>query len=342
MINNFKKKLLDKNTKEIRVAYFGGSITKGAGSSKWAETSYRALVTKWLRETYKDKEIVEINAAIGGTGSDFGVYRMNIEVTEKKPDLIFIEFCTNDSVLEDCTKYEEAMILNFKRDLPNCDLVLVETITQRMYEMLLKGETIESVDSYDTLSKKYGIDLVDVGHEFVKRVQSGEGTFLTYTQEGVHPIDCGHKIYADKVIDYLKVVLGEDSENQYPDARLVPCKSINHGDFKYVEDSFYLDLGKIVAEEKDQKLEFEFDGTAIGAIVWFCKEAGKYKYRIDDGEYEYSSCYDSYCETFNRINCVFFSRDLKPGHHKLEIVALGEKDEKSLGTKIEIAAFLVS
>ena len=56
MINNFRTKLNDNRVKQVKVAYFGGSITQGAGSSKWAETSYRAIVTRWLKETFTAQE----------------------------------------------------------------------------------------------------------------------------------------------------------------------------------------------------------------------------------------------------------------------------------------------
>ena len=44
----------------------------GSGASKPNETSYRALTTRWFREQFPKAELVEINAAIGGTGSDLG------------------------------------------------------------------------------------------------------------------------------------------------------------------------------------------------------------------------------------------------------------------------------
>lgn len=343
MIEKFRKKLMDPSVKELKVAYFGGSITQGAGASKWSETCYRALVTKWLRETYKDKEITEINASIGGTGSDFGVYRMNLEITGRQPDLVFIEFCTNDSVLENCGTYEEGMIQNLRRDLPDCDIVLIETITEPMYKRLLKMEKIESVENYERLSHKYGIDLVNIGAEFVKRVQAGKGDFLTYTNEGVHPNDTGYSIYADKIIDYLKNVLSDKETDVLPKTSMVFCKDMDCQDFVYVnDDSFYQNMGYAFADEKGKKITFEFEGTAVGIIMHYCKESGKYLYRIDDGEYIERDSFDSYCLTFNRIGFLFFTRELKPGRHRLEIVAKGEKDERSEGCKIKITAFLCS
>ncbi len=42
----------------------------------------------------------EINAAIGGTGSDLGVYRLKQDVLDHKPDLMFVEFAVNDGATE--------------------------------------------------------------------------------------------------------------------------------------------------------------------------------------------------------------------------------------------------
>ena len=42
---------------EVRVAYFGGSITAAAG--------WRVKTFQWLKETYPQAKLVEINAAIG-------------------------------------------------------------------------------------------------------------------------------------------------------------------------------------------------------------------------------------------------------------------------------------
>src|SRR5438128_9003460 len=81
--------------KPVTVAYLGGSITSGAGASDLAKTSYRALVTQWLRNRYPPARINEINAAVGGTGSIYGSLRVRRDVIAYKPDLVFIEFAIN-------------------------------------------------------------------------------------------------------------------------------------------------------------------------------------------------------------------------------------------------------
>src|SRR5262245_58940618 len=41
----------------VTIAYMGGAITAGAGASSPEKTSYRALVTDWLRKRYPKSEI---------------------------------------------------------------------------------------------------------------------------------------------------------------------------------------------------------------------------------------------------------------------------------------------
>src|SRR5436305_1822958 len=57
---------------DTTIAYFGGSITAAAG--------YRVKTLKWFRDTYPQTKITEVNAAIGGTGSDLGAFRCNGDV----------------------------------------------------------------------------------------------------------------------------------------------------------------------------------------------------------------------------------------------------------------------
>ena len=61
--------------KKLTIGFFGGSITEGAGATSWDGTSWRANITRDLKETYPDAEITAVNAAIGGTGTDLGLYR---------------------------------------------------------------------------------------------------------------------------------------------------------------------------------------------------------------------------------------------------------------------------
>ncbi|WP_286177263.1 SGNH/GDSL hydrolase family protein [Rhodopirellula sp. JC639] len=72
----------------VHVAYLGGSITAAPG--------WRVQSRQWLQEQYPEATVNEIHAAIGGTGSDLGVFRLGRDVLQHHPDLLFVEFAVND------------------------------------------------------------------------------------------------------------------------------------------------------------------------------------------------------------------------------------------------------
>ena len=163
MLKNTYAKL--KNGEDVTVAYIGGSITEGAGSTDKKTRGWRSLTTAWLKETYPSSDITEINATIGGTGSDLAVFRLDRDVLKYSPDLLFIEFAVNDTGVSGCEEYEEAMIRRVLKTSPLTDVVLVLTCTKSIFERSLKGEYSDSRISYEVLSEHYDLPLLDIGED---------------------------------------------------------------------------------------------------------------------------------------------------------------------------------
>ena len=61
----------------VKIAYLGGSIT--------AQPGWRPKTLAYFQKTYPMATFSEINAAIGGTGSDLGVFRLKRDVLDKNP-----------------------------------------------------------------------------------------------------------------------------------------------------------------------------------------------------------------------------------------------------------------
>lgn len=95
MLENTLYKLKIEN--KLTLGFFGGSITEGAGASDAEKTSWRGAVTEWFRERYPDHEINAIQGAVGGTGCEMGIFRLDRDLLSGKPDLVFIEFSVNDA-----------------------------------------------------------------------------------------------------------------------------------------------------------------------------------------------------------------------------------------------------
>ncbi len=64
--------------RQVRIGYIGGSITE-------AKDGWRDLTFNWFRLTYPQTAFYQVNATIGGTGSNLGVFRMEHDVFSGKP-----------------------------------------------------------------------------------------------------------------------------------------------------------------------------------------------------------------------------------------------------------------
>jgi lysophospholipase L1-like esterase len=76
------------------IVVFGDSLTAGtsvAGESRWA-----SLLEKGLRRKHPDLRPTVINAGVGGNTSREGLARMEKDVLSQHPDLVIVEFGSND------------------------------------------------------------------------------------------------------------------------------------------------------------------------------------------------------------------------------------------------------
>jgi|GEM_PF-116804 len=81
----------------LRVAFLGGSLTWGAVASDPQITSCRARLARQLEATYPEAHFRCHDAAIGGTGSTLGIFRLERDVLAHGPDLVFLDFTINDN-----------------------------------------------------------------------------------------------------------------------------------------------------------------------------------------------------------------------------------------------------
>lgn len=83
---------------QATVAFIGGSVTVGEGASDSEATSYRALTYRYLERRFPNVAFTFINAAIGGTTSTYGAFRLEDHVLDHGGvDLLFVEFAVNDA-----------------------------------------------------------------------------------------------------------------------------------------------------------------------------------------------------------------------------------------------------
>ncbi len=215
-VPNFYAKL--KAGKAVKVGYFGGSITSQPG--------WRVHSLNYFKEKFPNADISEINAAIGGTGSDLGAFRLQRDVLSKKPDLVFVEFAVNDGGVkaEAIVPQMEGIVRQIWKADASTDICFVYTMTFRDLERLQQGRAMPSSAVMEYISEYYKIPSINMALEVVKLEKEGKlvmrtdeapverpsGTELDalsaipltadgkipFSKDGVHPFpNTGHVVY---------------------------------------------------------------------------------------------------------------------------------------------------
>lgn len=352
------------NCKSFTVGYFGGSITEGAGASNAGETSWRARVTAWLRENYPNCEIIEVQAAIGGTGSELGVYRCDRDLVSHKPDLVFYEFSVNDSETPDIKSLfnnTESIFRKIFAANDTADIIVLHTMTESIANELEKGFEYVSRTAHTLAAHYYTVPVVEMGEALRSKVKESGGDWLKYTADRVHPNDNGYLVYTECVKGYVERMLRSAKEISAPLKRNLPERvfdSKNTLESAHIEDSCQAELGNgwhkvekdlcrryphyIEASEPNAEFTYKFRGKRIGVYFMLASDSGNFEAMIDNDETQIVHTWDEYALSFDRAGHKMLACDLPYGEHVLRIKVSSEKDENSKGTAVRTGAFLVS
>lgn len=214
---------------DIKVAYLGGSIT--------AQPGYRVQTLAHFTKLYPKAKFQEINAAIGGTGSDLGVFRLEHDVLNEKPDLMFVEFAVNDGGAQpvEIIRAMEGIVRKTWKALPNCDICFVYTFTEALLGDLKAGNFNRSAATMEIVADRYGIPSIHMGLEAVKMEMEGKLLMkadeakmdrvsgeeldraspiavgpdgkIPFSKDGVHPYpNTGHRLYTDAIVRSLPLI----------------------------------------------------------------------------------------------------------------------------------------
>jgi len=223
-MSNFFAKLTDRRERtDIKIAYLGGSNTSANG--------WRVLSREWFQRRYPSARVSEVNAGIGGTGSDLGVFRLHNDVLRHEPDLLFLEFAGNDQNRRphEIKQTYEGIVRKTWTALPDCDICFIYTFKHNDVELARRGKMKRSASVMEEVADHYDIPSIHMGLVVSKLEREGKLVMKTrwqktgrvsgpefgtargiplnpdgripYSGDGVHPYaSTGHQLFLNAMV----------------------------------------------------------------------------------------------------------------------------------------------
>ena len=182
------------------------------------------------------------------------MFRLRQDVLEKKTDLMFVEFATNDgdSSPEQIFRCMEGIVRQTWRALPQCDICFVYTLTEAHSPAMLDGKFQRSASAMEKIADHYGIPTIHMAMEVAKLAKEGRlvwkaplpktddekkalGDKTVFAGDGVHPYpETGHELYLQAIVRSLEPITAASKSpgahtlaapfiaTNYENAKLVP------------------------------------------------------------------------------------------------------------------------
>ena len=339
---------------QVRIAYLGGSITAANG--------WRVKSRKWFAEAFPQANVSEIHAAIGGTGSDLGVFRVQRDALQHRPDLLFVEFAVNDGAapVHRIWKAMEGIVRQAWSVNSRMDVCFVYTFRVGFEDELRRGWCPQAASAMELLAEHYNIPSVNFGKQIVDLETAGKLIFkadnapqegqVHFSKDGVHPLDGGHVLYAkllaDAVmqmqnlppVDHAAAMQTPFVADHWQAAKMVPLQpAMLEGDWQrlpaeeMLQRRFGHRMGQIwQAEKPGSKLKFRFRGSSVKVYDLLGPDGGQLLVTVNGQQRDRPvPRFDSYC-TYHRIAALTLAGDSDPNAvHTVEVEIHPEQPDRS-------------
>lgn len=337
--------------KAVTVAYIGGSITAGAGANNPEKTSYRALVTSWLRQRFSKIEITELNAGLPTTGSLYGTMRARRDVIAQKPDLVFVEFAAADAADEEqpVKKAVEGLLRQ---------LLILPQPPEVVMLYAQNSKRTARIDWHDAVAAHYQVPAVNLNEKALSALDAGKINAAGLWKDGFNPTDAGHKLYAEFITNFLAE---QEKSEASPITRTLPAPLVsdemNYGEFKAFAEikppkgqetnwkaepanDRAMPSALLSSDKTNSQIEFYFEGTVVGLTFRSSQDAGVLECLIDGKPAPMPlGRIDAYSASPQLAARIIGG--LAPGEHRLTVRVLGEKNPKASAAHIRLGYLLV-
>jgi lysophospholipase L1-like esterase len=344
----------------IRIAYLGGSIT--------AQEGWRPKTFNWFRDQFPQAEISQINAAIGGTGSDLGVFRLKHDVLDHQPDLLFVEFAVNDGGAPPHRIHQaiEGIVRQTIRANPTTDICFVYTLVGGWTQTLREGKFPRAASAMEAIADHYGIPSIHMGLAVAKLEGEGKLIFkgplpktdqektamkgkIVFSPDNVHPYpETGHELYLQAIVRAMKQIrkVGEVGPHPLPQpftkdsweaAKMLPLTKAKLSSNWHRLDPDQHNLAKrfrnrmpemFFTNKPGETITIRFKGTGLRIYDLLGPDCGQVKVKLDDKPERIVPRFDAYC-TYHRLAMLTVAENIADTKHTIILEIHPDQPDKA-------------
>jgi lysophospholipase L1-like esterase len=326
-----------KRGEPVTVGFLGGSITH-------SQESYRNQTLQYLQKQFPNVELYGVNAGVPGTGTELGAFRLQEQILDYHPDLVFVEFAVNGGAANAI----EGIVRQIIQNDPNTDICFIYTLLASQTSSYLLGNIPTNAKLYDAVANYYNLPSIHFGYRIAKMENDGllvgkaaKGSVtdkIIFSYDGTHPTREGGNIY----VQSIAYAWNEFTKNSIEKPHILPAKmaldnwelatmvkpgqgSILSSEWKSLPalsdarftqyNSWFQNL--TVCEQAGGSMTVKFVGDKIGLFDIGGPEAGIVELNIDGKSVKEYNRFNSNCN--NRYRPQYFFTDMVWGEHIVEI-----------------------
>jgi hypothetical protein len=317
-----------------------------------------------LRKRWPDADVRGILADVhgGARGSHFSLYRFRHDVLRHEPDLVFVDFASDDaeSDRERVWAVVEGIIRQAGRADPIPELVFVYAFKPGMESRYAEGLCPSSVSAYENLADHYGIPSINMGLRIAPMASEGKlvvratreeakqlGGKPVFTHDGVYASAAAKQLYARIIGDRFDELLRNGGEEPSPSpprflatpfrpdhlerARQVPItEAMLTGEWERRDPGQFGKHFETLwfTDAPGSKLTFRFRGTAASLFDVMGPDTGRVRVTIDGEDRGVREQVDRW-SYYRRISALNIAGGLEDKIHTVSIELLADPPDRS-------------
>jgi lysophospholipase L1-like esterase len=183
-----------KNGEEVTVVFLGGSITLPMEGPKdcFATLSYNRFKEKFGTSG----QVNYVNAGMNGTSSMVGLIRVERDVLNYNPDIVFVEYSVNDSREIISREIFESLVLRLLKSKTKPAVVLIFMISEAGYTC--QGH-MQAIGEY------YNLPMISAGDAIMPEIEAKRFSWSDFSNDFAHPNMSGNAMVTEFIAHYFDI-----------------------------------------------------------------------------------------------------------------------------------------